>query len=102
VIDEDPGMALSGAHDAMLYAVRAALSERDLYAKTHRGAWSEFRRVYVASGEFDGDLVAAAQRVQAQREDADYDAWLVPREVAAHVIELARSFIAAIERLLAG
>ena len=75
-------MALSGAYYAMLYAIRAALSERDVYAKTHRGAWNEFGR-FVATGEFDGDLVAAAQRVQSQREDADYDAWLVPRDEAA-------------------
>jgi uncharacterized protein (UPF0332 family) len=101
VLHEDPGMALSGAYYAMLYAVRAALSERDLYAKTHRGTWSEFRRVFVATGEFDGALVAAAQRVQSQREDADYDAWLVPRDEAERVIELAETFVGAIERLLA-
>jgi uncharacterized protein (UPF0332 family) len=101
VLHEDPGMALSGAYHAMLYAVRAALSERDLYAKTHRGAWSEFRRVFVATGEFDGALVAAAQRVQSQWEDADYDAWLVPRDEAERVIELAETFVGAIERLLA-
>ena len=56
--------------------------------KTHRGGHPR-------------SLVAAAQRVQSQREDADYDAWLVPRDDAEHVIELAETFVGAIERLLA-
>jgi uncharacterized protein (UPF0332 family) len=34
---DDPAGAVSAAYYAMLYAVRAALSEEDRYAKTHAG-----------------------------------------------------------------
>ncbi|MGH2963249.1 MAG: HEPN domain-containing protein [Solirubrobacterales bacterium] len=41
----DPAGAVSAAYYAMLYAVRAALSEEDRYAKTHAGTWGEFRAI---------------------------------------------------------
>jgi uncharacterized protein (UPF0332 family) len=99
-IDTDPAAALSLAYYAMLYAARAALSERDTYAKTHAGTWHEFRRVFVETGLLDADLVAEAQKVQPEREQADYEAWLAPEDEAARVIELARTFLAAVEALL--
>ena len=53
VIEKDPATALSAAYYAMLYGARAALSERGIAVKTHRGAWHEFRRAFVDSGEID-------------------------------------------------
>jgi uncharacterized protein (UPF0332 family) len=100
VVDDDPSTALSAAYYAMLYGVRAALSERDVYAKTHRGSWNVFRRVFVETGEFDAGLATRAHRVQSEREQADYDAWMVPAEEAERVIELARSFVSAIDDVL--
>lgn len=78
VIDEDPSVALSAAYYAMLYALRAALSEREVHVRTHRGSWHEFRRLFVAPGTFSADLASAAHRTQSERELADYDAWLPP------------------------
>jgi uncharacterized protein (UPF0332 family) len=101
VLDDDPAAALSLAYYAMLYGARAALSERDVHAKTHQGTWHEFRRVFVDAGEFDRELAAAVRKVQPRREQADYDAWVAPAEDAQRVIELARSFLAAIEELIA-
>jgi uncharacterized protein (UPF0332 family) len=101
VVQEDPSAALSSAYYAMLYGVRAALSERDVYAKTHRGAWHEFRRVFVETGEFESQLASSAHQVQPEREQADYDAWAAPPEEARRVIDLARAFLAAIEELIA-
>lgn len=100
VADRDPSTALSSAYYAMLYAARAALSERDVYAKTHRGVWHEFRQAFVQTGEFDAALAGAAHKVQPEREQADYDAWMAPVEEARRVIELAQEFLQAIERLL--
>jgi uncharacterized protein (UPF0332 family) len=100
VVEEDPSTALSAAYYAMLYGARAALSERGIYAKTHRGAWHEFRRAFVESGELDADLAGAVQKIQPEREQADYDAWLAPAEEARRTIELAHSFLAAVEKLL--
>src|SRR5687767_3247539 len=44
------GPAVSDAYYAILYAARAALSERDRNAKTHRGTWTAFSEEFVASG----------------------------------------------------
>jgi uncharacterized protein (UPF0332 family) len=101
VADEDSSTALSAAYYAMLYCARAALSERGVYAKTHRGAWHEFRSAFVITGEIDAGLVANVQKIQPEREQADYDAWLAPSEDTKHAIELAREFLTAVEALLA-
>jgi uncharacterized protein (UPF0332 family) len=101
-IDTDPAAALSLAYYAMLYAARAALSERDIYAKTHGGTWHQFRQAFVEPGLLDAELVAEAQKVQPEREQADYDAWLPPEGEAQRVIELARTFVLAVEVLLSG
>jgi uncharacterized protein (UPF0332 family) len=101
-LDDDPGGALSLAYYAMLYAARAALSERDTYAKTHSGTWNLFHERFVEGGSFDSELLTNARKVQPKREDADYEAWAAPREEAERVIELAATFLAAVEALLRG
>ncbi len=100
VVQEDPATALSAAYYAMLYCARAALSERDIHAKTHRGTWHELRRLFVEDGAIDADLVTAVQKLQAGREHADYDAWSAPEAEARQAIELARRFLDAVEGLL--
>ncbi|HEX2414301.1 MAG TPA: HEPN domain-containing protein [Thermoleophilaceae bacterium] len=97
VVDADPSTALSSAYYAMFYAARAALSERDLYSRTHAGTWHEFRRAFVDGGDFDRELAASAHRVQPAREQADYDAWVAPVDEARRAIELARAFVSAVE-----
>jgi uncharacterized protein (UPF0332 family) len=101
VLDDDPATALGLAYYAMLYAARAALSERDVSARTHRGTWYEFRRAFVEPGSFPADLATAAQKVQPEREDADYEAWAPPPEEARRVLEVARAFVAAVEERFA-
>lgn len=99
VAAEDPSTALSAAYYAMLYGARAALSERGISAKTHRGTWHEFRVAFVASGEIDADLAADVQKIQPEREHADYDAWPAPAQEAQRAIELAHRFLRAVEEL---
>lgn len=84
----------------MLYCARAALSERGIQAKTHRGTWHEFRGAFVQSGEVDADLAASVRKLQPEREQADYDAWPAPAEDAHKAIELARGFLGVIDELL--
>jgi uncharacterized protein (UPF0332 family) len=98
-VEEDPSTALSAAYYAMLYTARAALSERDASAKTHKGTWHEFRSAFVESGEIDATLMAQVQKIQPEREQADYDAWFAPVSEAHRTIELAHSFMAAVEAL---
>lgn len=98
-VNEDPSTALSAAYYAMLYGARAALSERDSSAKTHRGTWHEFRKAFVEDGAIDAALAAEVQKIQPEREQADYDAWSAPAEEAQRVIDLADRFLTAIEAL---
>jgi uncharacterized protein (UPF0332 family) len=98
-VGEDPSTALSAAYYAMLYGARAALSERDTSARTHRATWNGFRREFVESGEIDAELAAEVQKLQPEREQADYDAWSAPAQEAQRAIELAHRFLAAIEAL---
>jgi uncharacterized protein (UPF0332 family) len=99
-LNEDPSTALSAAYYAMLYGARAALSERDSFAKTHRGTWHEFRGAFVESGKIDAALAAEVQKLQPEREQADYDAWSAPIDEARRAIDLAHRFLAAIKASL--
>lgn len=100
-LPQDPSTALSAAYYAMLYGARAALSEADTSARSHRGTWHEFRNAFVASGRIDADLAAEVQKLQPEREQADYDAWAAPAEDAKMAIDLAHRFLDAIDALLA-
>ncbi|MGH3099781.1 MAG: HEPN domain-containing protein, partial [Thermoleophilia bacterium] len=91
--------AVSTAYYAMLYAARAALSERDLHARSHSGIWGLFRDEFVVTGEFNEELAQAAQRAQARREASDYAAESFEMAEAAALVATAERFVAAIERL---
>ena len=92
--------AVGAAYYAMLYAARAALSEADRNAKTHRGTWTLFREVYVEPGRFERELFAWAQDAQPLREGVDYDALEVQREEAETLLEQAKRFVAAVAEVL--
>jgi uncharacterized protein (UPF0332 family) len=100
IVEQDPSAALSAAYYSMLYAARAALSERDVSAKTHRGVWHELRQAFVDAGKLDAALVSSVQKIQPEREQADCDAWVAPVAEARHAVELAETFLAAIEDAL--
>lgn len=85
--------AVSDAYYAMLYATQAALSEEDRYAKTHRGLWSSFGEIFVATGRFERELYRRARRTQELREAVDYSAERVQPEKAESVVELAERFV---------
>lgn len=95
------GAAVSDAYYAILYAARAALSERDRTAKTHRGTWSLFHEEFVASGEIDAELARAARATQEPREGVDYAAARVSPEEAARIVDVAERFVAAVTALIA-
>jgi uncharacterized protein (UPF0332 family) len=93
--------AVSAAYYAMLHAARAALSERDLHAKTHAGVWSSFTKTFVATGDFDRDLARRARRAQRLRELGDYEAEPPARDDAEELVATAGEFVEAVERMLA-
>ncbi len=92
--------AVSAGYYAMLYAARAALSERDDYARTHSGTWHLFHDRYVSTGAFDHDLHALAHRAEETREGADYEAITPERARTEEIVNGASDFVAAVERML--
>jgi uncharacterized protein (UPF0332 family) len=93
-------IAVGAAYYAMLYAARAALSERDLHAKTHRGTWNLLRQTLVADGSLPAQLVAEAERIAELREAADYDALAVKRQQAQRAADSAQRFLSVLAELL--
>lgn len=97
---DHPAARVSLAYYAMLNAGRAALSERDRYARTHRGTWQLVRELLVASGKLDAALVRAAQDAQDLREGGDYRAIEIEPDEAERVVENARRLVAEIDHLI--
>ena len=93
--------AVSTAYYAMLYAARAALSERDRHARSHAGTWGLFREEFVLTGEFEETLAQEAQRAQSRREASDYGAESFQLAEAGQLVTTAERFVAAVERLTA-
>jgi uncharacterized protein (UPF0332 family) len=96
----DPSASVSLAYYAMLYALRAALSEEELYAKTHRGAWDLFWQTFAATGRFDSKLASEARDVQELRQLSDYEARRPSMKEARRVLDLAERFVDAVAELL--
>jgi uncharacterized protein len=100
VAGDHAAAAVSTAYYAMLYAARAALSERDRSARTHAGVWAAFREEYVVTGAFDEKLARDAQRAQARREASDYAAESFELSEARQIVASAERFVAAVDRRL--
>jgi len=92
--------AVSAAYYSMLYAARAALSEDEDSARTHRGTWNLFRLRYVTTDAFDAALFTLAQHAQVAREGGDYEAVTPSDEEAKRYVDGAGKFLAAIEEML--
>ena len=95
-------LAISAAYYAMLYAARAALSERDQYAKTHAGVWHLFAETFVKGGPFDTELYRQARRAEEDRLKGDYEAVSLSSELAAEHVATATRFIAAVVAMVKG
>src|SRR5579884_3726013 len=93
-------VAIGVGYYAMLYAARAALSERNRYGKTHSGTWTVVRDVLVVDGSLPAELVAAATRGERLREAVDYDAYSATGDEARSVVDTADRFVAAVRTLL--
>ncbi|MGH2798455.1 MAG: HEPN domain-containing protein [Solirubrobacterales bacterium] len=103
-VDRDAGHlsgAVSAAYYAMLNAARAALSERDMHAKTHSGTWALFGEQFVASGEFDRELARAAAAGQRLRELGDYEAKPPAGGDVEQLLSTAERFVNAVASMLA-
>jgi uncharacterized protein (UPF0332 family)/predicted nucleotidyltransferase len=93
--------AVSLAYYAAFDAARAALSEEDLHARSHEGAWQLFRETFVLTGRFDAGLYGAARAVQERRENADYRPVRFTFEGARSILGTCDRFVTAVEAMLA-
>jgi uncharacterized protein (UPF0332 family)/predicted nucleotidyltransferase len=100
LLDSDvPGLSVSLAYYAGFYAARAALSEEDIYARTHGGTWDQFWVTFVDSGRFDPTLFQPAREAERARIDSDYNAVSFDRETAEAIAASAERFLVAVEQM---
>lgn len=97
-----PEKAAAMGYFAMFEAARAALSERDQYARTHRGVLHLLRESFVLREGFPKELHRAAQTAREQREDAHYGAAGAGAPEAAETVDAAERFLAEVERRVGG
>jgi uncharacterized protein (UPF0332 family) len=92
---ELPENSAAEGYQAMFAAARAALSEIDREAKTHRGTWTLFDQLFVRSDVFDSRLRTAARNAEELRYDSDYRLGGASQEEAKRVLADAEEFVAA-------
>ena len=99
--------AIDDAYDAVLNAARAALSEEDRFARTHKGMWDLLHERLVRSGRLPPELHRRTAALRAERIEAVYGPpspdlpWRhFTLEEAEERVELAERFLRAVEELL--
>lgn len=92
--------SVSSAYYATLNAARAALSEADEQARTHRGTWHRFHERFVVTGRFDEPTYRAAASAQTDRIGADDEARLPSAERARAIVADAERFVDAVAAML--
>jgi predicted nucleotidyltransferase/uncharacterized protein (UPF0332 family) len=97
---EAPGLTVAESYFAVLNAARAALSERDLFSRTHPGTWRLVRSEFVRAGLLPGEFLRWAAKLQGKREAVHYKAMRYSREEAGAAYAAAERFVEAVEQLL--
>ena len=95
-----PGPAINPAYYAMLNAARAALSGKDLFAKTHPGTWTLFRREFARTGRFEAALVEPVEEIRKQRIEADCNARDVEPQRAKEILDQAERFVESVATMI--
>ncbi|MCE7066289.1 HEPN domain-containing protein [Dyadobacter sp. CY326] len=80
---------------AMFHSVQAFLFIQNFHSKTHVGAHSKFRELYIKTGLLDTTLTDKLQRSFVKRQFSDYDYEEVTEEQAVEAIEDAEAFVKA-------
>ncbi len=93
---------LRSAHERLEGAARAALSEHDLNARSHRGLWHLLHERVVAEGEIPDDLVRPIQKAQELRVAVDYDAQRVSEDEARELLAAAKRLVDAVSEAYGG
>jgi uncharacterized protein (UPF0332 family) len=96
--------AVSRAYYAMYHSAKAALSLKDIDARTHKGLIARFGLDLVGSGDVEPALGRAFAATEEEREEADYDLEVpIRREDAERAVAEAERFVAKMrERVASG
>ncbi len=97
---ELPSRTISEAYYSMFFAARTALSEEDVFARTHAGVWHRFYEVFIASGRFPAELHARAGQGAEERMNADYESARYSYEDGLDAVRAAERFLAATLEML--
>ena len=103
LLDRDlPSRAISDAYYSMFSAAKTALSEEDVFARTHTGVWHRFHEMFVVTGRFPAALHARAARGEEERLKADYESARYSSEDGLDAVQAAERFLAATLGMLEG
>jgi len=95
--------AVSRAYYALFYAVQAALLAEGSQPKTHRGALSEFNRIYVKSRRVDPSCGKLLSKALALRERSDYDVTAeIDADAAVELLRDTEEFVRMVESMVRG
>lgn len=87
------GSAVNRAYYAMFTVVQAALFPHGIFTKSHTGAHTKFRELYLKNGLLPMELNRMLSAVFELRQEVDYDfEMLEDREVASEAVGYAERF----------
>jgi len=95
-----PSRAISEAYYSMFAAAKTALSEEDVFARTHAGVWHRFYELFVATGRFPAELHVRAGKGAEERLKADYESARYSHEDGLDAVRAAERFLGATLEML--
>ena len=95
-----PSRAISEAYYSMFSAAKTALSEEDVFARTHAGVWHRFYELFVATGRFPAELHVRAGKGAEERLKADYESARYSHEDGLDAVRAAERFLGATLEML--
>ena len=94
--------AANRSYYAVFHAMRAVLAYDEIDMKKHSGVIAEFRRLYVKTGVFDGDMSKTISVLFDVRTESDYDDFfIISKEDVIQQVESAQYFLSKNEYLSA-
>ena len=86
--------AANRSYYAVFHAMRAVLAYDEIDMKKHSGVIAEFRRLYVKTGVFDGDMSKTISVLFDVRTESDYDDFfIISKEEVVQQAESAQHFL---------